>query len=168
MKLSVLFLLRVAHHFTVANYSSVQLFMGLIFVGVACPWKLVPNKNVYVYDGTSYLGIGQVQNGRLYIRYRSSYQKNKAKEFKKLTDYFPLLLQCKVYSISSTNLWQGLVEKTKPENFNFVCLSFLLATHNSKLYHVCKYCPYQMTALLKEIISTCFELRVSYNWQVTA
>ena len=35
--------------------------------------------------------MGQVQNGRLYIKYRSSSQKNKTEELKKLTDYFPLL-----------------------------------------------------------------------------
>ena len=30
----------------------------------------------------------------VYIRYRSSSQKNKAGELKKLTDYFPLLISC--------------------------------------------------------------------------
>ena len=38
----------------VANSLSAQIFIGLIFVGlifvgVACPQKLVPNKNFYVY-----------------------------------------------------------------------------------------------------------------------
>ena len=44
-------------------------------------------------DGsTSYLGMGQVQNGRLYIWYRSSSRKNEAEECRKLTDYIHLLL----------------------------------------------------------------------------
>ena len=38
------------------------------------------------------LGMGQVLNGRLYVRYRSSSQRNEAEELKKLTDYFPLLI----------------------------------------------------------------------------
>ena len=36
----------------------------------------------------------QVQNGRLYIRYRSNSQKNEAEEWKKLTDYIILLFYC--------------------------------------------------------------------------
>ena len=32
----------------VANFSSVQILMGLIFVGVACPRKVVPQENFYV------------------------------------------------------------------------------------------------------------------------
>ena len=42
------------------------------------------------YGSTSYLGMGQVQIGCLYIRYRSSSQKNKAEECRNCTDY-PLL-----------------------------------------------------------------------------
>ena len=39
------------------------------------------------------LRIGKVQNGRFYIRCRSSSQKNEAEELKTLTDYlFPLLV----------------------------------------------------------------------------
>ena len=34
---------------TVANPSRVQIFVGLIFAGVACPRKLVPNENFCVY-----------------------------------------------------------------------------------------------------------------------
>ena len=32
-----------------ANFSSVQIFVGLIFMGVACPLKLVLNKNICIY-----------------------------------------------------------------------------------------------------------------------
>ena len=44
------------------------------------------------YNSNSYLGMSQVQNDRLYIRYRSSSKKHEAEdlEHKKLTDYFPL------------------------------------------------------------------------------
>ena len=38
-----------------------------------------------------FIKMGQVQNGRLYKRYRSSSQKNEAQECKKLTNYIPLL-----------------------------------------------------------------------------
>ena len=43
------------------------------------------------YGSTPYLRISQVSNGRLYIRYRNNLQKNRAEEFKKLTDYFRLV-----------------------------------------------------------------------------
>ena len=47
------------------------------------------------YGGTFGLGKGQVQNGHLYIRYRSCSHKNEAEEPKKLTEYihmyFPLI-----------------------------------------------------------------------------
>ena len=35
---------------TVANFSCVQIFVGLIFVGVACPRKLVPKENFCLYS----------------------------------------------------------------------------------------------------------------------
>ena len=37
------------------------------------------------------LRMGKVKNGLLYIRYRSSSQKNEAEEFKKFAGYFLLL-----------------------------------------------------------------------------
>ena len=43
------------------------------------------------YSSTSYLRMGQVWNGCLYIKYRSSSQENKAEECEKLTDYNSLL-----------------------------------------------------------------------------
>ena len=64
--------------------------------------------------------MGQVQNGRLYIRYRSSSHKNEAEERKKLTEYISLLYIAK--STLKTLLTFSKVEKTKHESFNFVLL----------------------------------------------
>ena len=56
----------------------------------------------------------------------------------------------------------------------FIFFLFLLSSSprihcNSKTVQcVCEHYVYQITALLMEIIPTCFELCVSYNWQVTA
>ena len=41
----------------------------------------------------------QVKSGRLYIRYRSRFQKNGAKECKMLTDYIPLLFYIATFYI---------------------------------------------------------------------
>ena len=64
------------------------------------------------------------------------------------------------------------VKKTKRENFNFVhLLSFFLSFSSGitgKLYCVCNYWTYQTIALVMKFILTCCELRVSYDWWVTA
>ena len=39
-----------------------------------------------MYSGTSYVGVDQVKNGRLYVRYGSSYDKTIANRAKTLTD----------------------------------------------------------------------------------
>ena len=44
-----------------------------------------------MFGSTFSLRMGQVKTGLLYIMYRSSSQKNKAEDCKKLTDYIPLL-----------------------------------------------------------------------------
>ena len=48
--------------------------------------------------------MAQVQNGRLYIRYRSSSQKNEAEESENLTDYIILLFYCQIYPKNSANI----------------------------------------------------------------
>ena len=72
---------------------------GLLNKGGVYSRKYVIYKLLYVtnwmqgikkYGSTSYLRIAQVLNGRLYIRYRNNFQKNKAEGIKKLTDNFPL------------------------------------------------------------------------------
>ena len=45
------------------------------------------------YHSTSLLRMRQVQNSRLYIRYRRSSQKNEPEKLKNLTDYFPLPME---------------------------------------------------------------------------
>ena len=88
-----------------------------------------------------YLGMEQVQNGCLYMKYRSSSVKNKAVECKKLT-------MCLSYSIanstlyscaSSANLSLSWENKTNHENFSFVCslssflpFFFCFVMHSSK------------------------------------
>ena len=58
----------------------------------------------------------------------------------------------------------------KRENFDFIQLPsfFFLSSSPShiiqKLYSVCEFYAHQKPALLMEIIPTCFELRVSYDW----
>ena len=88
------------------------------------------------------LGMGQVQNGRLYIRYRSNSQKTKQRNEKSLET----ISLC--YSIAKSTLKTPLtfskVEKTKHENFAFVHLLLLSSfvffffffcsvKHNSKI-----------------------------------
>ena len=51
----------------------------------------------------------------------------------------------------------------------FVYLFFFSSPHiTQNLYGILKYYTYQMTALKMQIISTCLELRVNYDWQATA
>ena len=72
--------------------------------------------------------MAQVQNGRLYIRYRSSsHKKTKQRSEKKLTDYITSLFYI-AKSTLKTPLTFSKVEKTQHENFDFVHLlsSFLL------------------------------------------
>ena len=93
------------------------------------------------YGSTSQLGIGQVQNGHLYTRYRSSSPKTKQRSAKSLqTTFF-------TYSNAKSTLKVPLtlikVEKTKHQIFDFVHLSFFLSSYSSsatrKLYCVCEY-----------------------------
>ena len=79
--------------------------------------------------------MAQVQNGHLYIWYRSNSQKNGAEEWKSLQT------TSLCYSIAKSTLKTPLtfskVDKTKHENFDFVHLSssfffFFSIKHNSK------------------------------------
>ena len=77
--------------------------------------------------------MGQVQNGHLYIRYmyRSSPPKNKAEDYKKLTEYIPLLFYCYIHSISSANVSQGWENETWKFLILFV-FPFFLWMHSLK------------------------------------
>ena len=112
---------------------------------------------------TSYLRLGQVQNGQRYIRYRSSSQKNKAEPEECKSLQTTSLCYSNVKSTLSVPLTFNRVEKNKHENFYFCSSSsfFFLVTNNSKLYSVCDYYNIPNDVLLMEIIPTCFELRVS-------
>ena len=71
--------------------------------------------------------MGQVQNGHLYIMYKSSSQKTKQRSSKRL--------QTNAKSTLKIPLTFNKVEKTKLEDFNFVHLfssSFFFARHNPK------------------------------------
>ena len=58
------------------------------------------------YDSTFQVKMGQVQNDRHYVRYRSGSAKTKAEECKKLMDNIPMLFYCEIYFVSSANLSQ--------------------------------------------------------------
>ena len=86
--------------------------------------------------------MGQVQNGHLYIRYRTTPPPPpKAEECKKPTDYISRLFNCWIYSISSANFYTcNKVKKTKCGEVNFVHLlssSFFSEKHSSKtIWHM--------------------------------
>ena len=74
--------------------------------------------------------MAQVQNGRLYIRYRSNSQKTKQRSEKSLQT--TSLCYSIAKSILKTPLTFSKVEKTKYENFDFVHLLSSFIKHNSK------------------------------------
>ena len=67
------------------------------------------------------VGMGQVQNGRLYLRYGSNLVKTTAKSDKMLTEEKPLLFYCKK-NAPRVPLAHTKAEKNKHENFDFVLL----------------------------------------------
>ena len=85
------------------------------------------------------VGMGQVQNGHLYLRYGSNFVITTAKSDETLTDKKPLLFYYK--NAPRVLLAHTKAEKNKHENFDFVHLLssfffflsfFLLLTHNSR------------------------------------
>ena len=76
-----------------------------------------------------YVGIRWVQDGILYIRYRSSSMIIRAERCKALTDKKSLLFYRKSYSQSATNLSQSQ-ENQACKNYNFVPL--LSSSHKTK------------------------------------
>ena len=58
------------------------------------------------YGSTFQIGMGQVQNGCLYKRYKSSSMKNKVNKCKILINYIPWLFFCYIYYVTSANLYQ--------------------------------------------------------------
>ena len=78
------------------------------------------------------LGIGQVKNGRLYLRYGSCSEKTTAKCGETVTDKKPCLYYCK--KIPGVQLPHTIAEKNKRENLDVVILlsSSFFITHNSK------------------------------------
>ena len=59
--------MRVARVIAVTNFLSVQIFVGLIFVGVAFPRKLVLNENIYLY-GISLFCLIAVEKLRNFLK----------------------------------------------------------------------------------------------------
>ena len=99
----------------------------------------------------------RLYHGPLYIRYRSSSQKNKQRSAK-LTDL-----------ISFANHYQ--VRQNQTRKFQFCSSSFFFfysVIHKSKTTRCVKLLCILNYCLLMEIIPTGFELRVSYYWQVMA
>ena len=81
--------------------------------------------------------MGQVQNGRLYVRYRRSSQTNEAEELKQLTDFNLCYFSAK--STLKVLLTINKFEKTKLENFDFVHLLSSLPGITQNVYSVCEY-----------------------------
>ena len=100
----------------------------LWLVTIDCPVNVA--KKLY-QEVQKYFLVGkrEVQNGRQYIRYRSSSQENEAEERKKLTDNFPYLANPK--STLYVPLTINKVEKTKYENFGFVNPLFRFIPHEA-------------------------------------
>ena len=103
----------------------------------------------------------QVHNGRLYIRYTSSSQKNKAEKRKRITDYILLL-----FWISSSFSFLFLFFFFLFYSFFFL-FSFPSCITQNYVVCLCEHYAYQMTALLIGIIPTCYELHVNCNWQLS-
>ena len=84
-------------------------------------------KIIKKYDSTSYIGMGHIQNGILYTRYRGSSAIIRVEWCKMLANKNPLLFYCQNYFESSANIsqiWENWMQK-----FQF-CSFFL--TRNSK------------------------------------
>ena len=109
------------------------------------------------YGSTAYVGISQVQNGIVYLRYGSSSKINKQRSAK--------LLYMKTFSYSNVKYTPRvpfillIVKKIECENFDFVLFllsfSFLSSfpSHiTQKVYDIYERSAHQMTVLLPEII----------------
>ena len=124
----------------------------------------VPGKlkhcHIKKYISTSYVGMGHVQNGCLYIRYRRSSTKTKAEGCKTLT----ILLW--TYSQNTVCLSQGWENQTWKSWFRS-SFFFSLCIHWIYKVYVYEYSTYQPTALLLNMCLFVLELCVSYYWPVT-
>ena len=72
-----------------------------------CPCKHMYNTMAHDLLLLFLVRLGQVQNGSLCVKYRSSSTKTKVEECKKFTENIIFLLYCEIYSINSVNLSQG-------------------------------------------------------------
>ena len=109
--------------------------------------------------------MGRVQNGHLYIRYRSSSLDNKADKWNKVTDYMPLLFYCYLHSISSASLSQSWENQTWMFRFCSTALFLLSPSRITwKQYSVCRYYTYQTAALLSGFL--CGGVRYQKHVQV--
>ena len=113
------------------------------------------------YSSTSNVGIGQIQYGAFYIRFRSSSTINTAEWCKVLIDRNTLLLYCKIYSQSSANLshrWEKFTIKILILALLFSFFFFLTHKWKKHRVHTYKRSPYQLTSLLLEMFLSWLDL----------
>ena len=117
------------------HFCSSLFFLSFFFATHTCVTKnFVVCANIKKYGNTFQLGMGKVENGRLYIRYRSSSQKMKQRSSKSLQT--ASLCYSNAKSTLLVLLTFNRVEKTKHKNFNFVHI-FLFFIHRRNSKSVC-------------------------------
>ena len=112
--------------------------------------------------------MGKVQNGLLYIRYRSSSQKNKAGVQKPYKLHPLAILSLDLHVLNKFhNLSQSGGNQTI--NSNFVHLfPFLSHMHNSKVHGVCTHIHTKWLLYYSASSFSGLERHTSYNWQAIA
>ena len=102
----------------------------------------------------------QVQNGILYIRYRSSSKRTTAEWCRMLTDRNPSLIYSKMYSQSPANL--SHCQQIRRENLEFVLFSLCITQKLLNLYkhYICNHYCYTIRAL-PFLFQSCMQSMVS-------
>ena len=121
------------------------------------------------YGSTSYVGMGQVQNGVLYLRYRSDSVIMKTERCKAFTYKNTSLFY--VESTTRLPLIFLKVEKIVRTNIHFALLSFFLSFPSciTQNYRACmKVLDMQRMLYYQKSSFSGLELQASYDWQATA
>ena len=117
--------------------SHFKIFMASILLMPFCSNKIFnvsvsgSTTDIKKYGSAFYVGIGQVKNGHLYLRYGSNSKKTTAKCNKTVTDKKACLYYCK--NVPGVQLSHTKAEKNKLENLNIVILhsSFFFFLHHA-------------------------------------
>ena len=113
---------------------------------------------IWKYSSTFNVGMGQVQNGLLYLKHKSSSVRKHSKVRQRVID------KNGCYSIVE-NAPKVLLGHTKAEKIKQEKrLDFVLLLSS---YDVHKLCPYQTNALLPQMCLSSLKLRASHDWKAT-